>query len=224
MSFVAWRGVVQDGPESCGAFALGAVLDHVGAPAAIPIMRLDMAMPVPSYRDPAAPNPLPRTPANLYRATGVLHFIGAGRAAYVPAEPVSGRNAPSAIVSLACAAGCPTTVSISLDTTRRFLAVQVDGFHQNLFALESAMIGRLGVQIHEGVPWSPVDGGGPARLVLVNDADHWVAVTDAELYDPGTGRVGPYAFRGGPGPGEIAFDGTSMPFAGLWIDVMQSRA
>jgi len=201
MPFNNYNGVVQNTPNSCGAFALAAALSDLKN---LPLKRLDTNNIVNRYTI----NTI--TPANfatsIYEITGCLLLQGnplnplpPPTATYQYLAPVQDMNPPSALAYVASKMGIlPAHIFVYYNNQAAQMfqayAVTNPGTVGNLLNNEINIIGTAPVY---GNPVGPTDyialpGPNQVDLLLVGNYDHWVAINANQIYDPATGFVGAY--------------------------------
>jgi hypothetical protein len=233
MSFNNFNGVMQGNNNKCGAYALAAALDHVRNNMTCPRKQLNtnnisqgysVVMATPFVTAPAA------LAQGIYETTGNLTLNPVkNEATYAYANPVDGTNPPSALVYIASQFGlgrqqllvCYTAAG---KTIFENFTVTNAGADINLLATETDLITPYG-NVNGPLNYTALPAANEAHLMLVNQADHWIVITNNQCYDPGSGTVGPYTVNN---PAVVAptvqspltqinFDGHVYPFSGLWI-------
>ncbi len=232
MPFNNYNNIVQATPNSCGAFALAAALSDL---LPIPLSILDVANPNNRY---TVANPASATAfaEYIYSITGNLLLNPLAHpqtATYQYQVPVADMNPPSALVYVASSLGV-NAANIFADYNNAaaalFQAFGVTNFpapNPNLLATEINIIGGPPAY---GNPVGPMNYGtlpaaNEVHLLLVGNADHWIAINQNQVYDPGTGFVGAYTTT--PGVVTAANPLTAINynngapqvqnFCGLWI-------
>lgn len=222
MPFANYNGVVQTTPNSCGAFALGAALEHIGLAHTTNV--LDTANLVNGFNQPG-----PQAFAqSIYQVTGCIDIdFAALTATYQYQAPVANTNPPSAILYMAVELGAnPANILTRYNNAAgaAFGAIHVlnPGAAGTLLNTEINLINppALG-NVNGPVNYLALPVGGEAHILLVNGNTHWIVISNNQLYDPATGYVGPYVANA-PLPlvtisyhiGGIAH---VYPFSGLWI-------
>jgi len=220
MPFNNYNGVEQTSTNSCGAFALAAALDHIGHANYTNI--LDTANLANGFTA-AGPAAFAQS---IYQITGCLN-LGLNTATYQYEAPVEDMNPPSALAYMAVQHGAnPANIMTRYNNaamaTFQAMNVTNPGGAPDLLNTEIGLINppALG-NIVGPTDYIALPVGGQAQLLLVNDNAHWIAINSFQVYDPGTGFVGPYAADPGFTAFTYVFNGAprSYTFSGLWIQL-----
>lgn len=238
MSFNNFNGIVQAPANSCGAFSLAAALDSFGiAQQTHQANLLNTANLSTGYNQagPAVSNT--GTPTafaqSIYQVTGnlLLNILG-GTSTYRYLNPVSDMNSPSALVYIATLFGVPpNNIAVRYTNagmqTFEALTVTNNGAGGNLLATEINLLTAIdqgrGMIIAGPVNYNGIPNGNNVQIVLVNNGQHWIALNNNQLYDPGTGYVGAYQLVGNGA--NLSFNYSQgvithvNTFSGIWIEL-----
>lgn len=223
MSFAAYNGVQQTTANSCGAFALAAALVHLGRIDATYILNTaDLAQGFNQRRSALLAE-------FIYQSTGNLLLDHAnGDATYQYLNPVSDMNAPSALACKATEFGVTHINSFYNNAAGLvFSAFQVTnaGAGVNLLDTEINLINppRYG-NVNGPVDYDELPAINEVHLLLVNNNDHWVVISNNQLYNPGDGFVGPYTANHPLPLTAISYNNGAdqhLPFCGLWMSLIR---
>jgi hypothetical protein len=73
------------------------------------------------------------------------------------------------------------------------------------------------------VNYKGIPDGAHVQIILVNNGQHWIAINNTQLYDPGTGYVGAYQLAGNEE--QVFFNyrirdiNYENDFSGIWIEL-----
>jgi hypothetical protein len=224
MPFANYNGVVQTTPNSCGAFALAAALDHIGVANIMNV--LDTANLANGFTQPG-----PQAFAqSIYQVTGCLDIdFGALTATYQYQAPVADTNPPSALAYMAVQSGAAAGNVLIRYNNAAFvafaaIAVLNAGGAGNLLATEINLINAPAFGNVVGpINYLALPAPGEAHLLLVSGNTHWIAINNLEVYDPATGFVGPYVVNAPLPLVNLTYVMGGMPhpyvFDGVWISL-----
>lgn len=214
-----YQNVVQTSVNSCGAFALAAAMAEFNPNSLI--NGLDVNNLGLGY---TLFNPAPFA-QSLYQFTGnLLLDFATGQATYQYQSPAQDMNAPSALVVTALNLGVADNqirVLYTAGGNTMFGAITVtnNGAGTNLLQTETALIAQTQVHVVGPTPYV-LPANNEVHLLVVNNGTHWLALTNNEVYDPGTGFVGPY--QSTVNPVTITYNNggivTQCSFTGIWIE------
>ncbi len=234
MSFNKFGGIVQTSDNSSGAFALAAALAHVTNDTVIP-NQLNVNDISKLYTQ---PNPLGLAHA-IYQMTGNLklnpNMVNPEdfKATYEYDDPVDGMNPPSALVYAATIYGQPNSrVKVFFNTTGENVlgryTVTNTGNSGKLFDTEITLIEKQHTAMAVVGPTEFISrpNSNEAQLVLVNNFNHWLALSADQCYDPATGVVAAYTTNTPLNNGNPLTTLTvntdklkSYDFCGIWISL-----
>jgi len=230
MSFANFSTIQQTSLNSCGAFALAAAMDNFGLALQKQTAKLLNTVDLAQGFNQADTVIDVGTPADfagsIYQVTGnlLIDFI-AMEATYQYTNPVSDMNSTSTIAYVANLFGFTTTVFYDATGQTTFSFVQVPNVtgQGNLFATEVAIMGTVPITITASLAgYSTLPAQNQVHILLVNN-NHWVAINDKQLYDPGTGYVGAYTVNAPLPLATITYPYgggiKDYPFSGIWIQL-----
>jgi hypothetical protein len=235
MSFDIFNGIEQSTANSCGAYALAAALENFGlAQQTHQANLLNTANLATGYSQagPAVSNTegAGAFAASIYQVTGNL--LLSNTAIYEYLVPVSDMNPPSALVYVATLFGySPNHIAVRYTNAgmATFDALQVtnNGTGGSLLNTEIDLLTIInqnqGMIIVGPVNYNGIPDATHVQIVLVQNGQHWIAVNNAQLYDPGTGYVGAYQLV--DNEGQLSFDYEMADvthendFSGIWIEL-----
>ncbi|EHQ24869.1 hypothetical protein [Mucilaginibacter paludis] len=236
MSFNAFINIAQPaGSNSCGAFALAALLQNFGLQQqnqqAYLLNTENMAS---GYTQPGPEVSYNNDPLafaqSIYQVTGILN-TDATNAVYQYLNPVSDMNPPSALVYIATLFGYPPdriTVQYNNAGMNMFSSLHVTnaGAGGTLLNTEITLLAGIndaGNMIIAGpVNYSNRPNNTQLQMILVDNGTHWIALNSTQLYDPGTGEVGSYTDpvdNGGVWSCTCPGTNRTYDFSGIWIQL-----
>lgn len=203
MSFNTYNKVIQSSANSCGAFALAAALTDLGCPnmpANIP--RLNTGNLALGYT--VAP-PFVESHSFgdvIYQTTGCLCINDDNTTAvYKYTTPLVDTNPPSALAFVAIQCGiAPANVIVNItpDTQIQFTGITLEqqGAAGDLYNTECNLINppTYGTLVPNAT-YTHKPEPNECHLLLVNNAQHWIAINNTQVYDSATGFVGNYFFN-----------------------------
>lgn len=238
MSFNNFNTIVQTTANSCGAFALAAALENFPLAQQTQQAHLlntaNLALGYSGTLTAVANTGTPQAFAeSIYAVTGNL-LLGAGEATYQYTEPAAtNMNPPSAMVYIATLFGyVPKQIAVKYNNTgmQMFTAFEVTNLGNGGDLLNTEIEQLLLINNQQGmVIAGPLDYTdqplhNQVQIILVQDGQHWLAINSTELYDPGTGYVGPYDLVLDE-DGQQSFNYTmdedvhENGFSGIWIQL-----
>lgn len=232
MPFTNYNGIVQTTANSCGAFALAAAMDNFGVP--LPNQNanlLNTANLALGFNGPVSVVANTGAAAfgnSIYQVTGNLALdMTVPSATYQYTAPaVSDMNSPSTIAYVASLFAFPPVVFYNMAGQITFNAVPVTNptGQGNLFDTEVAIMATVpAITVnHPAVNHLALPGPNQVHILLVNN-NHWIAINDTQLYDPGTGYVGAYNVNAPLPLATITYDWHGVlqvyNFSGIWIQL-----